>query len=298
MTTYVYRDGARLTPYMLYQINLLAAAFYAVFGVYLLVTSGIRTYDEQKRIFLQRYTTTPNGRKVYDTRWWNGQLWYRISSVGTVAQPGTSNHEIQGSKAAVDLRDSGSDAGVTKAGTKRANWLRANAARFGLVASGYGFGEPWHYDVPNIFAAVPSGGGGKPVPTPTPKPTPITQEEEEMAGNSGFYYKRATPANTIVYLIVNNDESTYHEYSNGNGGGAMPTAYNNAIAAAYRTGNFAPITEGHANVIKAQNSAKPGQETVILDWNDVEFAKFLAAIEQDNAAASASQVASAPTVRA
>lgn len=143
-------------------------------------------------------------------------------------------------------------------------------------------------------AGQPAGGGGT-KPTPTPTPTP--EEENEMS-NSGFYYKRSTPANTIVYLIVNNDESTYHEYSNGNGGGAMPTAYNNAIAAAYKTGNFAPITEGHANVIKAQNSAKPGQETVILDWNDVEFAKFLAAIEGDNAAASASQVAAAPTVRA
>lgn len=146
-----------------------------------------------------------------------------------------------------------------------------------------------------------SGGGTNPKPKPpTPKPKdPNTEEEEEMAGNSGFYYKKATPANTIVYLIVNNDESTYHEYSNGNGGGAMPSAYNNAIAAAYRTGSFAPITEGHARVIKAQNSAKPGQETVILDWNDVEFAKFLAALEEDgNAAASAAQVAAAPTVRA
>lgn len=296
MTTYVYRDGARLTPYMLYQINRLDADFYKEFGVHIKVRSGIRTAEEQLKIWYERYTLTPNGRKVYDTRWWNGRLWYRISPAGTVAQPKTSNHEIQGTKAAVDLYDTGSDSGVSVAGSRRSNWLRANAARYGLVPSGFGFGEAWHYDVLNIFAAVPSGGGGTPVPKPTP--TPITQEEEDMAGNSGFYYKRSTPANTIVYLIVNNDESTYHEYSNGNGGGAMPTAYNNAIAAAYRTGNFAPITEGHANVIKAQNSAKPGQETVILDWNDVEFAKFLAALEKDNAAASAAQVAAAPTVRA
>lgn len=295
MTTYVYRDGSRLTPYMLYIINLISAEMYRLFGVYLVVTSGIRTHQEQIDVFLERYTLSPNGRPVYDTRWWNGQLWYRISSAGTVAAPGSSNHEIQGTQAAADLRDTGSDAGVATAGSRRSNWLRANAHRFGLVPSGFGFGEAWHYDILNIFAAVPSGGGGTPVPKP--KPTP-TQEEEDMAGNSGFYYKRTTPANTIVYLIVNNDESTYHEYSNGNGGGAMPTAYNNAIAGAYKTGSFAPITEGHANVIKAQNSARPGQETVILDWNDVEFAKFLAALESDNAAASASQVAAAPTARA
>ncbi|QWS69689.1 endolysin [Microbacterium phage WilliamStrong] len=159
MTTFVERDGQRLTPYMLYQINRLAAAFYAVFGVYLLVTSGIRTAEEQERIFRERYTLTPNGRKVYDTRWWNGRLWYRISSAGTVAVPRTSNHEIQGTKAAVDLRDSGRDAGVSVAGSRRSNWLRANAPAYGLVASGFGFGEAWHYDVLNIFAAVPSGGG-------------------------------------------------------------------------------------------------------------------------------------------
>lgn len=158
MTAYVYRDGSRLTPFMLHQINRLDADFYKEFGCHIKVTSGIRTAEEQERIFRERYTLTPNGRKVYDTRWWNGQLWYRISSAGTVAVPRTSNHEIQGSKAAVDLRDTGPDAGVTVAGTRRSNWLRANASKYGLVASGFGFGEAWHYDILNIFNAVPGGG--------------------------------------------------------------------------------------------------------------------------------------------
>ena len=163
--TYVYRDGSRLTPYMLQQINKLDADYNKTFGYRILVSSGIRLAQEQIDIFLARYVKAADirGRKVYDTRVWNGVIWYRISSAGTVATPGTSNHEIQGNKAAVDLRDSGPDAGVTVAGSKRSNWLRANCSKYGLVASGFSFGEAWHYDVLNIWGAGVSGSGGSPV---------------------------------------------------------------------------------------------------------------------------------------
>jgi hypothetical protein len=168
----------------------------------------------------------------------------------------------------------------------------------GCSANGYDvpmFGVGWHVHtslwvdrkapVPGLTPTVdfmayvggsPAGGGGKPINPPTPTPTP--QEEDDMAGNSGFYYTRKGTGgvkDAIIYLIVNGDESTYHEYSNGAGNGPMPSGYNNAIAAAYRTGSFAPITEGHANVIKAQNSAKAGQLAVDLDWDDVEGVKKL-----------------------
>ncbi|UVK61361.1 endolysin [Microbacterium phage Gingerbug] len=168
MVTYVYRDGQRLTPYMLYQINRLDADCRRLFGVRAIVSSAIRTYEDQKAIFLDRYVTAGNvrGRRVYDTRWWSGQLWYRISSAGTVAAPGSSNHEIQGSKAAVDLRDSGSDGGLATMGSARSNWLRANAGNYDMVPSGFGFGEAWHYDIRNIFNPVPGApaGGGISVP--------------------------------------------------------------------------------------------------------------------------------------
>lgn len=203
MTTYVYRDGARLTPYMLYQINRLNADFKKEFGVELKVTSGIRTAEEQEKIFRERYTLTPNGRKVYDTRWWNGRLWHRISNAGTVAVPRTSNHEIQGTKAAVDLRDTGNDAGVTRAGTRRANWLRANAHRYGLVPSGYGFGEPWHYDVLNIFAAVPSGGGSTPVKKGN---TVIHYHREDFACRNGG---RKLAAGDAFWLNTTKGAPTY-----------------------------------------------------------------------------------------
>lgn len=162
-TTYVWRDGARLTPWMLYVITMLDADLSRAFGVHVIVTSAIRTYAEQEAIFRARYVTAGNvnGRRVYDTRVWKGVRWYRISSAGTVAVPGSSNHEIQGDKAAVDIRDTGSDAGITVASSKRGRWIREWCRSKGLlIASGDGFGEGWHFDVPGIFRTPPSNGGG------------------------------------------------------------------------------------------------------------------------------------------
>lgn len=155
MTT---RNGQLVTAWMAYQIDRLAAAFWARFGLVLLVMSAIRTYQEQVDIFLSRYVTASqiNGRKVYDTRVWNGTRYYRISPLGTVAVPGTSNHEIQGSNAAVDFGDSGRDAGVAVAGTERANWLKANAPDYDFIPEGYNFREPWHYLARNIFNQPPA----------------------------------------------------------------------------------------------------------------------------------------------
>ena len=165
MTVFVYRNGARLTPYMFYQIERLNFDLKRLFGVEVIVTSGIRLHQEQIDIFLQRYVTAANirGRKVYDTRVWNGVRYYRISSAGTVAVPGYSNHEIQGQHAAVDLRDTGRDAGIATWGSKRSNWLRANAHKYGMEPEGFNFNEAWHYKVLFINSAVPSGGGGTPI---------------------------------------------------------------------------------------------------------------------------------------
>lgn len=163
MSEFVWRDGSRLTPWMLYQINLLGALFYIKFKVNLTVRSGLRTYQEQVDIFLSRYVTAPNvnGRKVYDTRVWNGARWYRVSPAGTVAVPGTSNHEVQGASGAVDFGDTGNDGqGVAVAGSVRANWLRVNAPKFDFVPEGYAFKEPWHYRASNIFKTPPVVGGG------------------------------------------------------------------------------------------------------------------------------------------
>lgn len=209
--TYVYRDGQRLTLWMLYVITLLDVDLFRIFGVHVMVTSAIRTYAEQEAIFRDRYVTAGNirGRTVYDTRMWNGVRWYRISAAGTVAVPSFSNHEIQGSKAAVDIRDTGSDAGITSKNSVRGRWLRDWCRRTGLlIASGDGFGEGWHFDVPGIFRtppALPAGSADSITESTTP---PESEEDDDMPKNAGI----CTTANdkpisdknpADIYAIVN-----------------------------------------------------------------------------------------------
>lgn len=174
--TYVYWMGARLTPWMLHCLQRLDADLRRLFGVHLVLDSskGIRTEAEQTAIFLSRYRAQRTGSGPFgDVRWWNGTRYVRHSGLGTVAQPGTSNHEIQGTTAAVDLGDSGG-AGIGTKGSARSNWLRANAANYGLIPEGFNFGEAWHYAVPNIFTAVPNGGQATPTPAPVHKEDDMT----------------------------------------------------------------------------------------------------------------------------
>lgn len=79
-------------------------------------------------------------------------------------------------------------------------------------------------------------------------PTPIEQKEEQEMNNAGFYYTAAN--GNIVQLICNTTSGWFHEYGQGTKGAAMPGGYNNAVAAAFRTGSFASITESHAKEIK------------------------------------------------
>jgi len=241
MVTYVYRNGARLTPHMFYQIERLNFDLKKLFGVEVYVTSGIRLPQEQIDIFLKRYVTAGNinGRKVYDTRVWRGTRYYRISRLGTVAVPGTSNHEIQGSNAAVDIRDTGSGPGIATAGSARAKWLRENCWRYDMVAEGYNFKEPWHYKTLNIFNAVPGGGGANPQPAPKPEPE---EEDEDMATKPVGHYiggTPQTPAEQRMCVIYYPDSGYYEKFSGVNQG------YINDQAASHGTGNFTIITEKH-----------------------------------------------------
>lgn len=170
MVDYVWRNGARLTPWMNYQINRLSAACFKRWGCYIIVSSGVRLESEQIVIFTARYVTAGNirGRKVYDMRWWNGQWWYRISSAGTVAAPNSpqANHQIRGTVGAVDIRDTGSDAGIMSKNSPRGKWIRQVCREYDLEPEGDGFNEGWHFKVLNVHKAVPStpsGGGSKPI---------------------------------------------------------------------------------------------------------------------------------------
>lgn len=186
---YVYWPGTttRLTPWMLYCLQRLDADLRRLFDVHLSLDSsgtqrGIRTHEEQKDLFLSRYRVQWAGYGPFnDVRYWEGRRYVRHSGLGTVAQPGTSNHEIQEEYyAAIDLADSGGE-GIGTMGSNRSNWLRANAGKYGLEPEGFKFKEAWHYRVPNIFQNVPGkpAGGGNTAPP--------TSEKDELTMTSPIW---------------------------------------------------------------------------------------------------------------
>lgn len=145
---YTTRSGQRVEVHVAAAFDKMAAAFKKDTGCDLLVTSGTRTRQEQTNIFLSRYVKSAavKGRKVYDKRYWGGSTWYRVSASGAVGIPGTSNHEEDGPRGprALDVRDSGKDAGVTVRGSARDHWMSAHAKQYGFDNAGYNFGEAWH----------------------------------------------------------------------------------------------------------------------------------------------------------
>lgn len=183
MVVWVSRNGQRLTEAMAVDYDGMNNEFHQVTGCWLGVSSGVRTDAEQEAIFRQRYVprNQVNGRRVYDWRWWNGVQWGRISSAGTVAVPGTSNHQINlsaGRRGALDLYDTGSDAGLLTRGSWRANVFDSIAGKYGYDSEGYNFGENWH----KRYNRDPYRTVTKPTPPPPPKPskTPEQIDEEEI----------------------------------------------------------------------------------------------------------------------
>lgn len=138
-------NGQRVQVTVAAAFELLRAAFKSATGHDLLVTSGTRTRAEQQRL--------------YDG--WTR----RLPGFNLAAAPGMSNHEESGPRGprALDLRDSGNDAGVTRIGSERSNWLAANAPRFGFTPAGHFFNprEAWHYEYTGSLEVAPA-------PTPAP----------------------------------------------------------------------------------------------------------------------------------
>lgn len=79
------------------------------------------------------------------------------------------------------------------------------------------------------------------------KPKPKEEDEDEMK-NSGVYYEASN--NTWIYLLFNTGSGWYHEFSNGEGKGAVSGAYNNGLAITLGTDSWAKVTQSHAGVIK------------------------------------------------
>lgn len=145
MSTTVQIDGKPVPVGTAAAFEKLAAAFKKKFGLTLHVRSGLRTRAEQQRL--------------YDL--------YLAGKGNLAARPGTSRHE---KGHALDVYDSGSDFGVTRANNVRSNWLKANASKYGFDAAGYRFRqtEPWHIE----FTGDPWKAPKKPKPKPKPHVKP------------------------------------------------------------------------------------------------------------------------------
>ncbi|QDH92399.1 endolysin [Microbacterium phage Celaena] len=128
--SYVIIDGKRVEVNIARQYRLMEAEFQRTFGLDLVISSGTRTRAEQARLY-------------------DGWV-RRLPGYNLAAPPGQSNHEEYGpiGPIALDLRDTGNDAGVTRIGSARSNWLAANCGRWGFTNAGHYFNprEGWHYE--------------------------------------------------------------------------------------------------------------------------------------------------------
>lgn len=175
--TYTSIDGKRVEVNVAAAFARMRAAFEAAWGLSLIVADGTRTRAEQTAYYqdyLNRGRTPP-----------------------IVAAPGYSNHEESGPRGprALDIWDTGSDYGVTRAGTPRANWLRHNAPAFGFNPAGYSFSEPWHYE---YVGAI--GGTGQSGPD---QGTMVAQERLNYTINAGLavdgYWGPKTRAAVVAF---------------------------------------------------------------------------------------------------
>ncbi|QFP94278.1 endolysin [Microbacterium phage AnnaLie] len=155
---YVWIDGHRVEVAVAYAFRRLKAAFEQAFpGLTLRVRSGVRTRAEQERLYY-------------------GWI-HRLPGFNLAAPPGKSNHEESGpiGPRAIDIYDTGGDAGVTTMNTRRDRWMAANAPNYGFSNAGYNFWprEAWHKEFTGKLGVVPAGHVG-------PTPYPVSLKEDDM----------------------------------------------------------------------------------------------------------------------
>ena len=127
---YVIIDGKRVNKAFADDYYRMERAFKDAFGLDIIVSDGVRTYEEQKR----GYNDYISGRT--SVRW---------------ANPDSPQaYHVETNKSgprAIDIRDSGNTAGVTRYGNARSNWIRDNARKYNWNPRGYHeFNEPWHLE--------------------------------------------------------------------------------------------------------------------------------------------------------
>jgi hypothetical protein len=142
--TYDIIDGKRVNSNAAADFHRMNQAFNARFGLWLIVSDGVRTYAEQKRLWDDYRTGRSNIRAANP----DSPQAYHVETNPTGPR-------------AIDIRDTGADAGVTRYGNARSAWIRDNAHRFNFSPRGYHeFNEPWHLEYTGTLAQ----GGGNGIP--------------------------------------------------------------------------------------------------------------------------------------
>ena len=137
-------------------------------GVTISATGTYRSYEQQRALFLARYSPTPiPGRP---SKWWQGKQWWLKPGMAGAATPGTSNH---GTGLAADL----SDTPTVPLSERTLRWLATWGPQYGWFNTVRS--EPWHWcyvlgdDLPPRLQAP------EPVPPiDPPDPEPPTEETD------------------------------------------------------------------------------------------------------------------------
>lgn len=134
-------NGERVETHVAADFARMDAEFYSITGYHLVINSGTRTRAEQEYLY--------NG-------WIN-----RLPGFNLAAPPGKSNHEENGpiGPRALDLSDTGADAGVMTIGSYRSNVLVQIAPKHNFKNAGHFFNprEAWHYEWTGSFSAAAGG---------------------------------------------------------------------------------------------------------------------------------------------
>ncbi|ALX66834.1 hypothetical protein [Microbacterium sp. XT11] len=144
--------------------------------------SGDREPEDQLRIWNERMTLTPNGRKVYGKRTWQGKTWYQIHP-DTVAPPNTSNHEKRRSN---DLR------APYNADTPAARRAKQLAGRHNITREGENFRELWHWTYWGPLGHIDT-------PAPAGASTPVIVPEED---NTMLFLKISGLGSGLHYVAL------------------------------------------------------------------------------------------------
>lgn len=144
-------------------------------------SDSYRSYDNQDRIFLARFTTVrPAGSTIM--RSWHGKTWWLKPGCALAAIPGTSNH---GLALAVDTGEElDGDAGTEHLDDATLAWLLAHELDYGWSHEVQS--EPWHLRyftgdaIPAAVLAYEAGTHHDPHPNPEAPPVVPDQEANPM----------------------------------------------------------------------------------------------------------------------